>query len=95
MCTLANVKTDLDDFSLSKNDSNNLDTKLKVFRKDHKKKFRLVRNLTMGEVYFAWVLGGCDDYIICTINWIEQISLEFRKWLVHKDFVLKDTKLLV
>ena len=24
-----------------------------------------------------------------------QISLEFRKWLVYKDFILKDTKLLV
>ena len=24
-----------------------------------------------------------------------QISLEFRKWLVYKDFILKDTKLLL
>ena len=35
-------------FSWSKNDSNYLDTKLKVFKKD----FRLVQNFTMGEANF-------------------------------------------
>ena len=39
-------------FSWSKNDSNYLDVKLKVFRKDDKKDFRLVQNLTMGEADF-------------------------------------------
>ena len=39
-------------FFWSKNDSNNLDVKLKVFRKDDKKEFRLVQNLTMGEADF-------------------------------------------
>ena len=39
-------------FSRSKNDSNNLDVKLKVFRKDDKKEFRLAQNLTMGEADF-------------------------------------------
>ena len=39
-------------FSWSKNDSNYLDAKLKVFRKDEKKEFRLVQNLTMGETDF-------------------------------------------
>ena len=39
-------------FSWSKNDSNYLDVNLKVFRKDDKKEFRLVQNLTMGEAYF-------------------------------------------
>ena len=39
-------------FSWSKNDSNYLDVKLKVFRKDDKKEFRLVQNLTMGEADF-------------------------------------------
>ena len=38
--------------SWSKNDSNYLDVKLKVFRKDDKKEFRLVQNLTMGEADF-------------------------------------------
>ena len=39
-------------FSWSKNDSNYLDVKLNVFRKDDKKEFRLVQNLTMGETDF-------------------------------------------
>ena len=39
-------------FSWSKNDSNYLDVKLKIFRKDDKKEFRLVQNLTMGEADF-------------------------------------------
>ena len=39
-------------FSCSKNDSNYLDVKLKVFRKDDKKEFQLVQNLTMGEADF-------------------------------------------
>ena len=39
-------------FSWSKNDSNYLDLKLKIFRKDDKKEFRLFQNLTMGEADF-------------------------------------------
>ena len=39
-------------FSWSKNDSNYLDVKLKVFKKDDKKKFWLVQNLTMAEADF-------------------------------------------
>ena len=39
-------------FSWSKNDSNDLDVKLKVFKKDDKKDFRLVQNHTMGDAYF-------------------------------------------
>ena len=39
-------------FSWSKNDSNYLDVKLNVFRKDDEKEFRLVQNLTMGEADF-------------------------------------------
>ena len=38
--------------SWSKNDSNYLDVKLKVFRKDDKKEFWLAQNLTMGEADF-------------------------------------------
>ena len=37
---------------LVQNDSNYLDVKLKVFRKDDKKEFRLVQNLTTGEADF-------------------------------------------
>ena len=39
-------------FSWSKNHSNYLDVKLKVFKKDDNKEFRLVSNLTMGEADF-------------------------------------------
>ena len=39
-------------FSWSKTDSNYLDVKLKVFRKDDKKEFRLVQNFTMREADF-------------------------------------------
>ena len=39
-------------FSWSKNDSNYLDVKFKVFRKDDEKEFRLVQNLTTGEADF-------------------------------------------
>ena len=52
MWTLGNVKTDLDSFFWSGNDSNYLDVKLKVFRKDDKKEFRLDQNLTIGEADF-------------------------------------------
>ena len=39
-------------FSWSKNDSNYSGVKLKIFRKDDKKEFQLVQNLTMGEADF-------------------------------------------
>ena len=39
-------------FFWSKNDSNYLDVKLKVFKKDDNKEFRLVQSLTMGEADF-------------------------------------------
>ena len=39
-------------FIWSKNGSNYLDVKLKVFKKNENKEFRLVKNLTMGEADF-------------------------------------------
>ena len=39
-------------FFWSKNDSNCLDVKLKIFKKDDNKEFRLVQNRTMGESHF-------------------------------------------
>ena len=47
-----NCQDRLGQFSWSKNDSNYLDVKLKVFKKDDNKEFRLVQNLTMGEADF-------------------------------------------
>ena len=52
MRTLANVKTDLDIFFSSKNDSNYFDVKLNVSKKDDSKEFQLVQNLTLGEADF-------------------------------------------
>ena len=40
-------------FSWPRNDSNYLDVKLKVFKKNDEKEFRLVQNCTMGEVDFS------------------------------------------
>ena len=39
-------------FPWSKNESNYLDVKLNVFKKDDNKDFRLVQNLTLGEADF-------------------------------------------
>ena len=39
-------------FLLVQNDSNNLDVKLKAFKEDDNKEFRLVQNLTIGEANF-------------------------------------------
>ena len=37
-------------------------------------------------LYGNWDLDGCVDYIICTTNLFIKSSLEFRNWLVYKDF---------
>ena len=51
--------------SRSKNDSNYLDVKLKVFKKDDNKEFRLVQNLQMGEAVYAIeeTAGQCNKKI--------------------------------
>ena len=40
-------------------------------------------------LYGTWIPDGGVDFIFCTTNWFIQISLEFWKWLLYKDFVLK------
>ena len=42
--------------------------------------------------YGNWGFDRSDDYIFCTTNLYVQIHLDFKKWLVFKDFILKDTK---
>ena len=54
--------------SWSKNDSNYLDVKLNVFRKDDKKEFRLVQNLTKGEADFNQVLWLRNQLVNATKN---------------------------
>ena len=45
--------------------------------------------------YGTWFLDGFDDYFIRTTNWFIRVSWEFGKRLVYKDFILRETKLLV
>ena len=68
MWTLANVKRDLDD-------SDYLDVKLKVFRKDDKKEFRLVPNLTMGEADLNQFMRLGNQLVNATENFAREENL--------------------
>ena len=62
-------------FSWSKNDSNYLDVKLKVFRKDDKKEFRLVQNLTMGEANFNQFMRLRNQLVNAAENFAREENL--------------------
>ena len=62
-------------FSWSKNDSNYLDVKLKVFRKDDKKEFRLVQNLTMGEADFNQFMRLRNQLVYAAENFAGEENL--------------------
>ena len=62
-------------FSWSKNDSNYLDVKLKVFRKDDKKEFRLVQNLTMAEADFNQFKRLTDQLVHAAENFAREENL--------------------
>ena len=62
-------------FSWSKNDSNYLDVKLKVFRKDDKKEFRLVQDLTMGEADFNQFMRLKNQLVIAAKNFAREENL--------------------
>ena len=62
-------------FSWSKNDSNYLGVKLKVFRKDDKKEFRLVQNLTMGEADFIQVMRFRNQLVNAAENFAREENL--------------------
>ena len=55
-------------FSWFKNDSNYLDVKLKVFKKDDNKEFRLVQNLTMGEADFNQIMRLSNQLVNAAEN---------------------------
>ena len=59
----------------SKNDSNYLDVKLKVFREDEKKEFRLVQNLTMGEADFNQLMQLRNQLVNAAENFAREESL--------------------
>ena len=62
-------------FSSSKNDSNYLDVKLKVFKKDDKKDFRLVQNLTMGESVFNQFMQLRNQLVNAAENFAREENL--------------------
>ena len=62
-------------FSWSKNDSNYLDVKLKVFRKDVKKEFRLVQNLTMRETDFNQFMRLRNQLVNAVENFAREENL--------------------
>ena len=62
-------------FSWSKNHSNYLDVKLKVFRKDDKKEFRLVQNLTMGEADFNQFMRLKNQLVKAAENFAREENL--------------------
>ena len=62
-------------FSWSKNNSNYLDVKLKVFRKDDKKKFRLVQNITMGEADFKQFMRLRNQLVNAAENFAREENL--------------------
>ena len=62
-------------FSWSKNDSNYLDVKLKVFRKNDKKDFRRVQNLTMGEADFNQFMRLRNQLVNAAENFAREENL--------------------
>ena len=61
--------------SWSTNDSNYLDVKLKVFKKDDNKEFRLVQNRTMGEADFNHFLRLRNQLLISAENFAREENL--------------------
>ena len=62
-------------FSWSKNDSNYLDVKLKVFTKDDKKEFRLVQNLTKGKADFNQFMRLSNQLVNAAENFAREENL--------------------
>ena len=62
-------------FSWSKNDSNYLEVKFKVFRKDDKKEFRLVQNLTIGEADFNQFMRLRNQLVNAAENFAREENL--------------------
>ena len=63
-------------FSWSKNDSNYLDVKLKVFNKDDNKEFRLDQSLTMGETDFNQFMGLRNPLVNAAENYAREKNID-------------------
>ena len=62
-------------FSWSKDDSNYLEVKFKVFRRDDNKEFRLIQNLRMGEVDFNQFMGLRNQLVNAAENFAKEGNL--------------------
>ena len=62
-------------FSWSKNDSSDLDVKLKVFKEDDNKEFRLIQYLTMGEADFNQFMRLRNQQVNAAENFAREESL--------------------
>ena len=62
-------------FAWSKNDSNYLDVKLKVFKRHDKKEFRLVQNFTMGEADFNQFMKLRNQLVNAAENFAREENL--------------------
>ena len=62
-------------FFWSKNQSNYLDVKLKVFKKNDNKDFRLIQNLTMGEADFNHFIRLRNQLAIAAENFVREENL--------------------
>ena len=63
-------------FSWSKNDSNYLDIKLKVFKREDKNaEFRLRQNLSMGEADFNQFIRQRNQLVVATDNFLREENL--------------------
>ena len=63
-------------FSWSKNDSNYLDIKLKVFKREDKNaKFRLRRNFSMGEADFNQFIRQRNQLVVAADNFLREENL--------------------
>ena len=73
---MAGAKTDLDDFSWSKNDSNYLDIKLKVFKREDKNaEFRLRQTRSIGEADFNQFIRQRNQLVVAANNFLKEQNL--------------------
>ena len=72
MWTLVNAKRDLNGFLWSKKDSNYLDVKHKLFKKDDSKDIRLAQNITMGETELNQFMQLRNQMVIAAEKFVSE-----------------------
>ena len=81
-------------FTWSNKESNNLDEKLKAFKKDDNEEFRLVQNLTLGEAYFNQLMRLRNQLVNQTLrerkSWPHCWYLQCPKtWMKNSNWLTK------